>query len=65
MKRYILAHRCDACDAAPGHRHHGMKATLKAKREAVKAKRKIKPNSKTAATVATSIAPAVESQTHL
>ena len=22
LKRYILAHRCDACEAAPGRRHH-------------------------------------------
>jgi len=34
LKRYILAHRCDACDAAPGRRHHKGKATTKAKRKA-------------------------------
>jgi len=43
LKRYILAHKCNACDAAPGFRHHKVKATVKAKREAVKAKHKIKP----------------------
>jgi len=31
LKCYILAHRCDACDAAPGRRHHKVKATKKAK----------------------------------
>jgi hypothetical protein len=34
LKRYILAHRCDACDAAPGRRHHKVRATKKAKRKA-------------------------------
>jgi len=34
LKRYILAHRCNACDAAPGRRHHNAKATKKAKRKA-------------------------------
>jgi len=55
LKRYILAHRCDACDAAPGRRHHKVKATKKAKRKA-------KSISKTAAPVATVIAPAFDSQ---
>jgi len=30
LKRHILTHRCDACDAAPGRRHHKVKATKKA-----------------------------------
>jgi len=34
LKRYILAHRCDACDAAPGRCHHKVKVTKKAKRKA-------------------------------
>jgi len=55
LKRYILAHRCDACDAAPGRRHHKMKVTKKAKRKA-------KSILKTAAPVATVIAPAFDSQ---
>jgi len=55
LKRYILAHRCDACDAAPGRRHHKVKATKKAKRKA-------KSISKTAAPVSTVIAPAFDSQ---
>ena len=54
LKRYSLAHRCDACDAAPGRRHHNVKATKKAK-----------PISKTAAPVATVIAPAFDSQNPL
>ena len=54
LKRYILAHRCDACEAAPGRRHHKVKATQKAKRKA-------KLNSKTAAPLATVIAPAFDS----
>ena len=54
LKHYILAHRCDACDAAPGRRHHKEKATKKAKRKA-------KSISKTAAPVATAIAPAFHS----
>jgi len=29
LKSYILAHRCDACDAAPGRRYHKVKATKK------------------------------------
>ena len=53
-----LAHRCDACDAAQGRRHHKVKATKKAKRKA-------KSNSKTAAPVATVIAPAFDSQNPL
>ena len=58
MKRYILAHRCDACEAAPGRRHHKVKATKKATR-------KVKSISKTAAPVATVIAPAFDSQNPL
>ena len=58
LKRYILAHRCDACDAAPGRHHHKVKATKKAKR-------KDKSNSKTAAPVATVITPAFNSQNPL
>jgi len=58
LKRYILAHRCDACDAAPGRRHHKVKATKKAKHKA-------KSISKTAAPVATVIAPAFDSQNPL
>jgi len=46
LKHYILAHRCDACDAAPRRRHHKVKATTKAKRKA-------KSIPKTAAPVAT------------
>ena len=53
-----LAHRCDACDAAQGRRHHEVKATKKAKRKA-------KSNSKTAAPVATVITPAFDSQNPL
>ena len=34
LKRYILAHRCDACDAAPGRCHHKVKVTKKAKHKA-------------------------------
>jgi len=34
LKRYILAYRCDACDAAPGRHHHKVIATKKAKRKA-------------------------------
>ena len=34
LKRYILAHKCDACDAAPGRCHHKVRATTKAKRKA-------------------------------
>jgi len=58
LKRYILAHRCAACDAAPGRRHHKEIATKKAKRTA-------KSISKTAASVATVIAPAFDSQNPL
>ena len=54
LKHYILAHRCDACDATPGRCHHKVKATTKAKH-------KTKSTSKTVAPVATAIAPAVES----
>jgi len=55
LKRYILAHRCEACDAAPGRHRHKMKATKKAKR-------KTKSISTSAAPVATAIAPAFDSQ---
>jgi len=58
LKRYILAHRCNACDAAPGRRYHKVKATAKAKR-------KTKSTSKTVASVGTAIAPAFESQNPL
>jgi len=58
LKRYILARRCDACDAAPGRRHHKVKATKKAERTA-------KSISKTAAPEATVIAPAFDSQNPL
>jgi len=58
LKRYILAHRCDACEVAPGRRHHKVKVTKKAKRKA-------KSNSKTAAPVATVIAPVFDSQNPL
>jgi len=58
LKRYILAHRSDACDAAPGRRHHKVKATKKAKRKA-------KSILKTAAPLATVIAPAFDSQNPL
>jgi len=58
LKRYILAHRCDACDAAPGRRHHKGKVTKKAKRKA-------QSISKTAAPVATVIPPAFDSQNPL
>ena len=34
LKRYILAHKCDACDAAPGRHHHKVRTTTKAKRKA-------------------------------
>jgi len=54
LKRYILAHRCDACDAAPGRRYHK-----------VKAKHKTKSISKTAAPVATDIAQAFDLQNPL
>jgi len=55
LKRYILAHKCDACDAALGRRHHKVKATKKAKR-------KTKSIPKTAAPVTTAVAPAFDSQ---
>jgi len=58
LKRYILVHRCDACDAALGRRHHKVKATTKAKR-------KLKSTSKTAAPVATAITTAFDSQIQL
>ena len=58
LKRYILAHRCDACETVPGRRHHKVKSTQKAKR-------KTKSNSKTVAPVATVIAPAFNSQNPL
>jgi len=60
LQRCILAHRCDhdACDAAPGRRHHKVKATQKAKRKA-------QIVSKTATPVATVIAPAFNSQNPL
>ena len=54
FKRY----RCDACDAAPGRHHHKVRATKKARR-------KTKSISKTAAPVATDIAPVFDSQNQL
>ena len=42
-KRYILAHKCDACDAAPGRRHHKVRTTTKAKRKAKSASNTIAP----------------------
>jgi len=48
----------DACDAALGRRHHKVKPTMKAKR-------KTKSNSKTAAPVATAITTALDSQNPL
>jgi len=58
LKRHILTHRCDACDAAPGRRHHKVKATKKANR-------KTKSISKTVAAVAPAIATAFDSQNPL
>ena len=58
LKRYILAHRCDACDVAPGRHHHKVKATKKVQNYT-------KPTSKTVAPVVTAIALAVDSQTSL
>jgi len=58
LKRYNLAHKCDACDAAPGRRHHKMKVTTIVKR-------KTKSTSKTVAPVVTAIATAFDSQIHL
>ena len=43
LKRYILAHKCDACDAAPGRRHHKVRTTTKAKRKAKSASNIIAP----------------------
>ena len=43
LKRYILAHKCDACDAAPGRRHCKVRATTKAKRKAKSASNTIAP----------------------
>jgi len=34
LKRYILTHRCDVCDAVPGRPHHKVTDTKKAKRKA-------------------------------
>jgi len=53
-KRYIPAHRYDACDAAPGRHHHKVKATTKAKRKA-------KSIPKTTVPVATVMAPVFDS----
>jgi len=58
LKRHILTHRCDACDAAPGRRHHKVKATKKANR-------KTKSISKTVAQRAPAIATAFDSQSPL
>jgi len=54
LKRYILSHKCDACDAVPGRRHHKVKVTKKTKR-------KVKSISKAAAPVATLITPVFDS----
>jgi len=43
LKRYILAHKCDACDAAPDCRHHKVRATTKAKHKARSASNTIAP----------------------
>jgi len=53
-----VAHRCDACDAAPGRRHHKVKATKKAKG-------KTKSISKTRAPVTTAIVTVFDSQNPL
>jgi len=58
LKHYILAHRCDAGDAAPGRRHHKAKATTKARG-------KTRSTPKTVAQIATAIAPAFDSQNKL
>jgi len=58
LKRYILAHRCDSCHAAPGRRHHKIKAIKKANR-------KTKSISKTVALVAPAITTAFDSQNPL
>ena len=58
LQRCILAHRCDACDAAPGRRHHKVKPKKKAKRKA-------QIISKTTAPVAAVIASAFDSQNPL
>ena len=57
LKRYILAqaHRCNACDAAPGRRHYKVEATTKAKR-------KTKSTLKTVAPVAKAISLAFDLQ---
>ena len=54
----MLVHRCDACNATPGHRHHKVKGTKKARRKGQSV-------SRTAAPVATVIAPAFDSQNPL
>ena len=58
LKRYILAHRCDSCDAAPGRCHHEVKATKKANR-------KTRSVSKTVAPVAPAIDTAFDSRNPL
>jgi len=58
LKRYILAHRCNASDTAPSRHQHEVKSTTKAKRKTMS-------TSKTVAPVATAIAPAVDSQNPL
>ena len=60
LKRHILAHKCDAYDAALGRRHHKVKATTKAKRKTL-----AKSTSKTVAPVATAITKAFDSQNPL
>jgi len=58
LQRCILVHKCDACDAAPGRRHHKVKPQNKAKRMA-------QISSKTTAPVAAVIASAFDSQNPL
>ena len=58
LKRYILAHRCNSCDASPGRRINKVQATKKANR-------KTKPISTTVAPVAPAIATAFDSQNPL
>jgi len=58
LKRYVLAHKCDACDTAPGRRHHKVKVTKKAEH-------KTKSISKTVAPVAPAIATTFDSQNPL
>ena len=66
LKRYILTHRCDACDAAQGLRHHKVKATMKATRKLKSTSRTAAPPSlPTATPVVPASAPVVESSNPL